>query len=306
MEIVNKTLQQYLRCFVHDKPKQWGQFLPWAEWHYNTAVHTSTGFSPFQVVYGRPPPSLVDYIPGSTPLQAVDATLTNRDEILQILKHKLLKAQATMKEYADQHRTPHQFKIGDFVFVKLRPYRQNSVLGRRFHKLSKRFYGPFKLVRAIGDVAFQVELPATSRIHPVFHVSQMKPCFDVTTYTLALPPEAIDNQPILKPLAVLDWKKGTTEDQNQVLIQWEGLYPEDATWECCADMRTNYPNFDLVDKVSFEGYEDVMSDEEVELQDLGPDAEEMITPPLRAKRNIVRPKWLSPYEVTPLNRRGRK
>jgi hypothetical protein len=71
-------------------------------------------------------------------------------------------------------------------------------------------------------------------------------------------------------------------------------------------MRTNYPNFDLVDKVSFEGYEDVMSDEEVELQDLGPDAEEMITPPLRAKRNIVRPKWLSPYEVTPLNRRGRK
>jgi hypothetical protein len=50
----------------------------------------------------------------------------------------------------------------------------------------------------------------------------------------------------------------------------------------------------------------VMSDEEVELQDLGPDAEEVITPPLRAKRNIVRPKWLSPYEVTPLNRRGRK
>jgi hypothetical protein len=51
-EIVNKVLQQYLRCFVHDKPSQWGQFLHWAEWHYNTAIHTSTGLSPFQIVYG--------------------------------------------------------------------------------------------------------------------------------------------------------------------------------------------------------------------------------------------------------------
>ncbi|GAU36702.1 hypothetical protein TSUD_16140 [Trifolium subterraneum] len=177
-EIVNKVLQQYLRCFVHDKPKHWGQFLHWAEWHYNTATHTSTGLSPFQVVYGRTPPALVDYIPGSSTIQAVDATLGDRETILQVLKTKLLKAQAVMKEQADMHRVHHQFKVGDLVFVKLRPYRQNSVLGRRVHKLSKRFYGPFKLIKAIGEVAFELELPPSSRIHPVFHVSQLKPCFD--------------------------------------------------------------------------------------------------------------------------------
>lgn len=38
-EIVNKVLQQYLRCFVHEKPNQWGLFLPWAERHYNTTIH---------------------------------------------------------------------------------------------------------------------------------------------------------------------------------------------------------------------------------------------------------------------------
>lgn len=58
-KIFNKLLQQYLRSFVHDKPKQWGNYLHWAEWHYNTAVHTSTGFSPYQVVHGRPPPVLL-------------------------------------------------------------------------------------------------------------------------------------------------------------------------------------------------------------------------------------------------------
>jgi hypothetical protein len=128
-EIVNKVLQQYLRCFVHDKPKQWGKFLHWAEWHYNTAIHTSTGLSPYQVVYGRAPPALADYIPGSSKLQAVDAMLGDREKVLELLKNKLLKAQAVMKEYADQKRIPHQFKVGDLVFVKLRPYRQNSVLG---------------------------------------------------------------------------------------------------------------------------------------------------------------------------------
>jgi hypothetical protein len=59
-EIVNKALQQYLRCFVHNEPTKWGDYLHWAEWHYNTAVHTSTGLSPFQVVYGRAPPTLND------------------------------------------------------------------------------------------------------------------------------------------------------------------------------------------------------------------------------------------------------
>jgi hypothetical protein len=58
-KIFNKLLQQYLRSFVHDKPKKWDNYLHWAEWHYNTAVHTSTWFSPYQVVHGRPPPVLL-------------------------------------------------------------------------------------------------------------------------------------------------------------------------------------------------------------------------------------------------------
>ncbi|MCH91593.1 Ty3/gypsy retrotransposon protein, partial [Trifolium medium] len=266
-EIVNKVLQQYLRCFVHDKPTQWGQFLHWDEWHYNTAIHTSTGLSPFQIVYGRPPPALVDYIPGSSTIQAIDATLIDRDVMLQVLKNKLLKAQAVMKEKADQHRIPHKFKVGDLVFVKLRPYRQNSVMGRRVHKLSKKFYGPFKLIKAIGEVAFELELPPTSRIHPVFHVSQLKPCFDETAEPLDLPLESLGNQPMIKPLAVLDWKQNESEDFVEVLIQWEGLFPEDATWEKYQDIKDTYPNFDLEDKVNFDGTWDVTSQVEEEIED---------------------------------------
>lgn len=248
-DVVNKVLQQYLRCFVHDKPNQWGQFLHWVEWHYNTATHTSTGITPFQVVYGRTPPALADYISGSSTLQAVEATLSDRTNTLQQLKKKLHKAQATMKEIADQKRVPHKFQEGDLVFIKLRPYRQNSVVGRRIHKLSKRYYGPYKLLKDIGNVAFEVELPPSSRIHPVFHVSQLKPCFGNIAASLQLPPETEGNHPRIKPLAVLNWKQDNDTPPMQVLIQWDGLFPEDATWEDYLDMKATYPEFNLEDKV---------------------------------------------------------
>lgn len=80
-----------------------------------------------------------------------------------------------MKMYADKRKLSHKFQLGDLVFVKLRPYRQHSLARHRFQKLSKRYFGPYKLLRQIGPVAFELELPPHSKIHPVFHVSQLKP-----------------------------------------------------------------------------------------------------------------------------------
>lgn len=62
---------------------------------------------------------------------------------------------------------PHHFAVGDLLFVKLRLHRQNSVEGRRMRKPSNRFYGPFKTMKVVGEVAFQMELATTSKIHLV-------------------------------------------------------------------------------------------------------------------------------------------
>ncbi|MCH81138.1 hypothetical protein A2U01_0001919 [Trifolium medium] len=228
-EIVNKAVQQYLRCFVHEEPKRWGQFLHWAEWQYNTSIHSTTGFIRFEIVYGRPPPSLITYIEGASHIQAVDDELYTRSETLDLVKKKLLKAQETMKLYADKKRSPHQF---------------NEKGG---HKLTKSFFGPFKLIQQIDDVAFKLELPETSRIHPVFHISKLKPCKGSTEIQFPLPPDSVDNMPLVKPLAILDWKE--VEGIRKLLIQWEGLFSEYATWESLEEMLQVYPELHLEDKV---------------------------------------------------------
>jgi hypothetical protein len=207
-----------------------------------------------------------------------------------------------MKAIADQRRTPHTFAVGDLVFVKLRPYRQVSVAGRRIHKLSKRYYGPFKLIKAIGEIAFQLELPNTSKIHPVFHVSQLKPCFGDASTVLDLPVDAVENQPLIQPLLVLDWKWNDEIKEWQVLIQWEGLFPEDSTWESYQDILLTYPAFHLEDKVTLEHQGNDMNEEREDTANIGV----VMNPPSREKRNVGLPPHLKDYKLPTWKKNSRK
>jgi hypothetical protein len=58
-EILNKCLEMYLRCFTYENPKSWVKALPWAEFWYNSAFHTSIGMTPFKALYGRDPLTLI-------------------------------------------------------------------------------------------------------------------------------------------------------------------------------------------------------------------------------------------------------
>nr|GFB86192.1 transposon Ty3-G Gag-Pol polyprotein [Tanacetum cinerariifolium] len=140
----------------------------------NTSVHTSTKFSPFEVVYGRLPHKLPPYIPGTASVQEVDEYLQDRDSLLKYLRKNLLNAQDHMKANVNHHRRDLEFKEGEFVLVKLQPYRQVSVANRLSVKLSPRYYGPYEVLARVGPVAYKIKLPRSSLVHDVFHVSFLR------------------------------------------------------------------------------------------------------------------------------------
>lgn len=64
--------------------------------------------------------------------------------------------------------------MGDYIFLKIKPYRQCSLAKHQYEKLSPRFFGPYRIKRVVGPVAFELDLPPAAKIHPIFHVSILK------------------------------------------------------------------------------------------------------------------------------------
>jgi hypothetical protein len=205
-EIVNKCLEGYLCCFVSDKQTQWFKWLPLAEWWYNTSFHTATKMTPFMALYGYHPPSITSSLKEKSKVQAVEDHIENQQQILQILRDNLTMVQNRMKQQADQHRSERSFEVGDWVFLRLQPYKQMSLKqAKKDNKLSPKYYGPYKVLQMIGTMAYKLELLASSRVHPVFHVSCLKKVIgDKIPVQTIFPELDEEGKIILDPEAIMD------------------------------------------------------------------------------------------------------
>ena len=162
----------------------------------------------------------------------------------------LCAAQERMRWFANQKRVERFFAVGDWVYLRLLLYKQNSMHNKKLGKLAPRYYGPFKVLQKIGEVCYKLDLPLDSLIHLVFHVSNLKAKLGnqvVPRPTLL----AINAEMVLtpEPVLILDRKsiKLRSRTVTWVLMQWQGESKENATWEVLYDLQNRFPH--LVGKV---------------------------------------------------------
>lgn len=245
-ERLNRCLEQYLRAMVSQRPKTWAKWLPLAEWWYNSTFNSSIKMSPFEALYGIKPRQICQPSFCRSSVAVVEDFQVKREALNHILQDAIKSAQHKYKYYADKKRRETSLQVGDWVFLRLQPYKQLSVAVRKYLKLSHKYFGPYKVLQRVGPVAYKLDLPNGSLLHPVFHISLLKKKVG-SKYVVssALPRLGAEGQFIVYPVKVLERrsvKRGNVAVV-QWLVQWSHAIPEDSSWEDAAVIMDQYPNF---------------------------------------------------------------
>ncbi|XP_008793757.1 uncharacterized protein LOC103709980 [Phoenix dactylifera] len=144
---------------------------------------------------------------GASAVDEINKSLVDHDQLLKELKENLEKAWNCMKQQEDWKWRKVIFEEGDWVYLKLPPYRQQTVFRQAYQKLAQKYFAPYQITERIGSVAYRLALPKTAKVHPVFHVSLLKRKMgEGQTSCTDLPSIKEDGNLMLEPELVKDYR----------------------------------------------------------------------------------------------------
>ena len=245
-ERTNRTLGEMLRHFVSPSQDDWDLKLACAEYAVNNALKSATGYTPFQLNYGRHPrgPATVEV---TSEYPAASEFVEKVNVAISPARDCLISAQARMKKLADQRRRDLEFSVGDEVLLSTKHLR--TPVGR---KLANKWTGPFPVVRRVGAAAYELNLPNTmpARMHDVFHVSLLKPYVRDPSKPPPPVPNFIGTEPEWEVERILDHKdvpvsQRSKKTKREFFVKWLGYDHENNSWVPQADFSNCK---DLVEK----------------------------------------------------------
>ncbi|GJY20006.1 putative reverse transcriptase domain-containing protein [Tanacetum coccineum] len=187
-----QTLENMLRVCVLDFRRSWDVHLPLVEFLYNNSYHSSVRCASFKEFYGRKCHSLIMWAEiGEGQLIGPELVQKIIEKISQI-KDRLEAAYDHQKSYTDNRRKPLEFSVGDYVLLKVSPWK-GVVRFRKKGMLAPRFVGPFEIIEKIGYVAYRLDFPEElNGVHDTFHVSNLKKCLADPTLKVPLDEIRVD------------------------------------------------------------------------------------------------------------------
>ncbi|SCZ91750.1 BZ3500_MvSof-1268-A1-R1_Chr5-1g07649 [Microbotryum saponariae] len=223
-ERTNQILKHYLRHFCDYHQDDWHDLLPLAEFSYNNSFHSSIGMTPFFASRGYHP--RLEVTLQETPVPDVRQHLAGLRNAQQLAQDQIRRSQESHARYANLRRAPTPpLALGQQVMLN----RRNIRTTRPSSKLDSNKLGPFAIKRIINPVAYELDLPSTMRIHPVFHVSLLEPYRPNTLPSrqqpVPPPPDLIDGQEAFVVERILDSR--VRHGSLQYFVDWTGYGPQD-------------------------------------------------------------------------------
>ncbi|GJV42122.1 hypothetical protein Tco_1420562 [Tanacetum coccineum] len=160
------------------------------------------------------------------------------------IKDKLKAARDRQKSYADKRRKPLEFSVGDYVLLKVSPWKGVVRFGKK-GKLAPRFVGPFEIIEKVGPVAYRLDLPEElDGVHDTFHVSNLKKCLADPTLQVPLDEIQVDAKLnfMEEPVEILEreFKKLKRSRIAIVKVRWNSKRGPEFTWEREDQMKLKF------------------------------------------------------------------
>ena len=230
----NQTLEDILRAYVSPYHDDWDLHLTAAEFAYNDSLNATTGYTPFYLNYGRHPrtPITMQFKPltdsGPEPVREMAMRIKEDRENAQLA---MKNAQARQAKYANMTRRDYTFEVGEKAWVSAKYFRPDYAQNAK-KKFQPRYFGPYTVTEVISHLAYRLDLPKSTKVHPVIHISFLKANADGSqdfplrpAYITPPPPEIEDGEEYFH---VEDFRTHRYYRRKlQFLVKWKD-HPEDA------------------------------------------------------------------------------
>ena len=217
----NQWVEQYLHTITASHPEDWSYWISITSAVHNNQINSTTGLLPNEILLGYSPclaPSEVIRTDNEMAEKQVKRMIKAWDQATRVINQKAGEAPLS------------QFTVGDQVWLEGSHLR----LPHQSTKLAPKRYRPFTITKQINPVMYQLTLPATWQIHPVFHVSLLSPYVETDAHGPNYsrpPPDLIGGEEFFEVEQIRDrWHHGCSRTL-QYLIKWKGSPKSDNTWE---------------------------------------------------------------------------
>ncbi|GJU23183.1 putative reverse transcriptase domain-containing protein [Tanacetum coccineum] len=217
-----------LRVCVLDFRGSWDAHLPLVEFSYNNSYHSSVICAPFEALYGRKCRSPIMWATVGEGQLIRPGLVQETTEKFSQIKDRLKAARDRQKSYADRRRKPLEFSVGDYVLLKVSPWK--------------------------GPMDYQLDLPEElNGVHDTFHVSNLKKCLADPTLQVHLDEIQVDAKLnfVEEPVEILEREFKKLKRSRIVIVKvwWNSKRGPEFTWEREDQMKLKYPHLFSADKL---------------------------------------------------------